>query len=741
MSDDDQSLSDDDGADLFESNPEDLGSEVENSLALPSLSLDSFYVRSPQQSEQHGLDEGTEYENTGCATDQSVGGGFGVGDAVSSPAKIEGEGQELDIHVDSPAEDDRDDPSQAELETCRASRSQDEVPNETEDVAVNQLPATIASCESPKLPGPNDHQQIDADPKPIEHDKLDNELNTAQVVHFDDDFTRYSDVDYNKTTPEMLEFTNKTRDTSTTFPDKAVHFEHNDVVSVPAESEELATELNPAKTSHNENTNEQNTPDKTSHESLQLQTDINPSDSTPLKTAAKLPMYTVESLFPVVYESRNSQAASEIAQVVPISSNTQKPTRRRRTQIDGSSHNPEKTIASRLAALHARLDAAKSDLANATRTFKLQLSMVETDNKKLSERNARLKTQLSLSTANLQRSNAEKAKLKTENEIYAAKLPRLQAELLEETSQVDETQAQSVQTQLILTQLKARSHVLQTRNHSLETQNNKLTQQLREYQQQLKRKTAALQQQTEKANTLEVDMNELKTTHTQEKLDWKNRLTTALQRFEYDKIKLETQFKAAERKEYRDVKDRAEKAVKKRRTAEATTAKLEEQLKQRKHELSSANDTVQRRTNEVRTLEALLRKAHRTEATLHNDLAVCKTKLRSLQDEKKRSMARPVSVLPRRQRLHHQVPIEMLLHLTDSIDDDEEEDNQDKQCCSHSLALSKDQSPPSVCSECPQLKDRLHQLQRELRRLRSLHATELHAQASVLEALLQRNIQ
>ncbi|KAG6963480.1 hypothetical protein JG687_00006544 [Phytophthora cactorum] len=277
------------------------------------------------------------------------------------------------------------------------------------------------------------------------------------------------------------------------------------------------------------------------------------------------------------------------------------------------------------------------------------------------------------------RSNAEKAKLKTENEIYAAKLPRLQAELLEETSQVDETQAQSVQTQLILTQLKARSHVLQTRNHSLETQNNKLTQQLREYQQQLKRKTAALQQQTEKANTLEVDMNELKTTHTQEKLDWKNRLTTALQRFEYDKIKLETQFKAAERKEYRDVKDRAEKAVKKRRTAEATTAKLEEQLKQRKHELSSANDTVQRRTNEVRTLEALLRKAHRTEATLHNDLAVCKTKLRSLQDEKKRSMARPVSVLPRRQRLHHQVPIEMLLHLTDSIDDDEEEDNQDKQ--------------------------------------------------------------
>ncbi|KAG3239717.1 hypothetical protein PI124_g15355 [Phytophthora idaei] len=367
--------------------------------------------------------------------------------------------------------------------------------------------------------------------------------------------------------------------------------------------------------------------------------------------------------------------------------------------------------------------------------------MVETDNKKLSERSARLKTQLSLSTANLQRSNAEKAKLKTENEIYAAKLPRLQAELLEETSQVDETQAQSVQTQLILTQLKARSHVLQTRNHSLETQNNKLTQQLRECQQQLKRKTAALQQQTEKANRLEVDMNELKTTHTQEKLDWKNRLTTAMQRFEHDKIKLETQFKAAERKEFREVKDRAEKAVKKRRTAEATTAKLEEQLKQRKHELSSANDTVQRRTNEVRTLEALLRKAHRTEATLHNDLAVCKTKLRSLQDEKKCSMARPVSVLPRRQRLHHQVPIEMLLHLTDSSDDEEEGDNQDQQCCSHSLALSKDQSPPSVCSECPQLKDQLHQLQRELRRLRSLHATELHAQASVLEALLQRNIQ
>ncbi|ETK72519.1 hypothetical protein L915_20394 [Phytophthora nicotianae] len=183
------------------------------------------------------------------------------------------------------------------------------------------------------------------------------------------------------------------------------------------------------------------------------------------------------------------------------------------------------------------------------------------------------------------------------------------------------------------------------------------------------------------------------------------------------------------------MKGRAEKALKKRRTAEATTVRLDEQLKQCKWELSSANDMVLGRTNEVRTLEALLRKAHRTEATLRNDLAICKTRLHSLQDEKKRSMARSGIVRTRRHRLGNQVPIEMLL--TDSSDD-EDQDNQVKEQCIHCLASTKDQSPCSPCSECPQLKDKIHQLQQKLRRLRSLHATELNAQASVLDALLQR---
>ncbi|POM74102.1 Hypothetical protein PHPALM_8994 [Phytophthora palmivora] len=266
------------------------------------------------------------------------------------------------------------------------------------------------------------------------------------------------------------------------------------------------------------------------------------------------------------------------------------------------------------------------------------------------------------------------AKLKTENEIYAAKLPKLQADLLEETSQVDETQAQSVQIQLVLTQLKARSHVLQTRNLSLNAQNNKLNQQLREYQQQLKRKVIALHQQNEKSIKMEAELNELKVISAQQKLDWKNRLATATQRFEHDKNKLEAQFKTSERKELREANDRAEKAVKKRRTAETTITKLEEQLKQCKRDLTSSNDAIQRNVNEVHTLEALLRKAHRTEATLRNDLAACKTKLRTFQDEKRR-ITRPRIVQTRR-RLEQQIPIELLLPLTDSSD---EEDNQEKE--------------------------------------------------------------
>ncbi|ETL79185.1 hypothetical protein L917_20126 [Phytophthora nicotianae] len=735
MSDDEQVLSEDDGADLFESDSEDQGSEAELSLALPSLSLDSSDVRSP---DHHGLDEGAEHENTDCATDQNVGNDFGVG-VESCAAKTEGEGHELYVHEDISARADGDDPGLAELQTCRS--SQDKLPSEkyevrNEDDVVTQPPAVIALCESPKLPDPDDHQTIDADQKSLDSDKIDNNLSITEQDDSDHEGGGRGLPDGAELTPRITpstENSTEVRDTSASSADKTVRFEPSNYVPLPAAHEELTATPNPAQTQLNEDTNEQNTPDKTSNENLQLPTEINPSHST---DATKPPVYTVESLFPVVYEDNIPiSPGSEIAQVVPISSgftNTKKPTRRRRAQIDG---NPDKTIASRLAALQARLDAAKSELVNATRTLQLKLSIVETDNKKLSERNARLKTQLSLATANLQRTTAEMIRLNTENEVYAAKLPQLQAELLDETSQVDETQAQSVQTQLALTQLRARSHVLQTRKNSLEAQNNKLTQKLRECQQQLRRKTAALQQQTEKANKFELDLNQLKTTHTQEKLDWKNRLTAALKRFAHDKTKLENEFKAAERKVVREMKGRAEKALKKRRTAEATTVRLDEQLKQCKWELSSANDMVLGRTNEVRTLEALLRKAHRTEATLRNDLAICKTRLHSLQDEKKRSMARSGIVRTRRHRLGNQVPIEMLL--TDSSDD-EDQDNQVKEQCIHCLASTKDQSPCSPCSECPQLKDKIHQLQQKLRRLRSLHATELNAQASVLDALLQR---
>eukprot|EP00644_Phytophthora_capsici_P008906 jgi/Phyca11/102364/e_gw1.6.249.1 len=322
-------------------------------------------------------------------------------------------------------------------------------------------------------------------------------------------------------------------------------------------------------------------------------------------------------------------------------------------------------------------------------------------------------------------------KLKTENELYAARLPGLQAELLEETTQVDETRAQSLQTQLVLTQLKARSHVLQTRNLSLETHNNKLIQQLRECRQQLRKKTTILEQQTEKMSKIEGEMNELKTSHVQEKLDWKHRMTTASQRFEREKIKLVTQHKSLERKELSELKDRAEKATKKRRTAEAIAAKSEQELKMCKLELLSANTSIHRQIIDLRTHESLLRKAHRTEATLRSDLAACKTKLRMFQDSRRR-MTSPHSVKTRRQV--NQIPIELLLplHVDGSSD---EEDNQEEKQCNCSLSSPKT-NEPLVCTACPQLQEQLRQLQQELKRVRSLHIVELHAQQTVLDVLL-----
>ncbi|KAL3658673.1 hypothetical protein V7S43_016309 [Phytophthora oleae] len=685
MSDADPSLSDDDGADMFGSDSEDQGSEVGQSLDLPSLYLDSLHVKSPQ---------------TGCDTDQ---GGF---DTASTP-KDESEGEELPDREGSTAKGGDEDSDQKELDSNRFTSSKADGETQVEkhygneedqDIAVD-LPSTMTLCESPRSPEHNANEK---------HDKPSDDLNISQRTKFH----RY-EVDFIDANFVRQEKTQ-------------AHSENNELKSLLAESEALIEELNQETALQNEASVDPL--DKISPPESLEQTDI-----VKASPPSKALLYTVESLFPIVYERDLPPVPtqSDIAKVVPVSSvtNGESPCQRRR--IHNRGNHPDSSIVSRLAALQQQLHAARSDLMNATRTFKLQLLMAEADNKKISQRNARLKKQLSVTTTDLQRVNAEMIKLKTENELYAAKLPRLQAELLEETSQVDETQAQSLQTQLVLTQLKARSHVLQTRNLTLESHNNKLTERLRECQQQLRKKTAILEQQTEKTRKIEAELNELKTTHAQEKLEWKHRLTSALQRFEHDKVKLETHYKASERKELRELKDRAEKATKKRRTMEATAAKLEEELKHCKLELTSANNNIHRHITDLRTHESLLRKAHRTEATLRNDLAACRTKLRALQDSRRR-MASHHAVQTRRHP--NQIPIELFIPLDESSD---EEDNQETQCnCCLSSSKTNEPQSPLVCTECPQLQDQLHQLHLELKRVRSLHVVELHAQQSVLDVLL-----
>ncbi|KAE9337282.1 Heat shock protein 17 [Phytophthora rubi] len=589
MSDGERDFSEDDGGSLFESDPEDQNIDVGNSVGLPALSLESSYSKPRSNA---GGDDDVPLELTGVETDASGAGGFDISESdllMANPAPLStqmtrnDEDREFANHKDPVGGDEDGEKAENELVVCDDDTEHSNIEaGSKEVVGGDQSSLLMPQCDSPQISALNDEAVGDDKEQTAYEAKVD----VIHEVCCDDGSIQNAD-------PSALA---STSDTS------------NDIggpspVSCEEKLAENSSRSNPAPPEPTQATTMKTECEDTTTEfpanevslAEQQQTDVVETASGGI---SKAPMYTVETLFPVVYERSVSlrEAPTENAKVVPISTSAKISSRDQRRQLTG-----DKSTNCRLAALQSQLDAARAELKNATRTFKLQLSMAETDNKKLSQRNARLKNQLSVVTADLQRSSAEMAKLKTENELYAAKLPRLQAELLEETSQVDETQAQSVQTQLALTQLKARSHVLQTRNIALEAQNNKLTQQLRELQQQLQRKAAALQQQTEKATKLEADMNELKTAHIQDKIDCKSRMTCALQRFERDKTKLETAVKSQDRKELREAKDRAERAVKKRQAADTAAAKLEAQLKHCKHELSAASKGVQHQTSQSRT--------------------------------------------------------------------------------------------------------------------------------------------
>ncbi|KAL7689974.1 hypothetical protein Plhal304r1_c014g0053851 [Plasmopara halstedii] len=618
--------------------------------------------------------------------------------------------------------------SQITLTTCQ---SGDEIPIEhlsRIEIEKKQSPLAIEPCESPIICVSNGDSYQNVESKQIGNDIIP-QLYEGDGENFDD-CAQHLTSHHNTLLNSPIQTTCEIQDDTVAAVDIApVNLNH----SVLSSNEELKKSTSLSNQVKSEVADRDTTYVKHSCENLPLETNNEPPDFSSLAIAEKQATYTVDLLFPVVYESAGSieLAQKTSTNQVSASSNTSLPTSSEKPQKED--RNIEKHLASRLAALQARLDLANTNLANATRTFKLQLSIAESDCKKLSDRNARLKTQNSVLTTTLQRSTAELSKLKTENEIYAAKLPRLQAELLKETSEVDETQAQSLQTQVAMVQLKARSHVLQTRVHSIEAQNKKLTLQLRECQQQLKRKTCALQHQIEKTKSIEIDLNELRIKFSREKMEWKNRFTTSLQRFECEKKKLENEHEAKEKKTISELKRRAEKAIKQQKVAEVCADELRQQLKQCKHELVCASDAVQQRSNEVHDIQSFLQKAHRTETRLRRDLSDLKYKLCFLRNEKKHDMTYHKRIENQHKMLKHELSNEVVLYESDSSD--KEDENQEHECCSATCFSVK--SSPLDRSKCLQLQGQVEHLQQELRRLRCLHSTELEAQGSVLDALLR----
>ncbi|RLN87788.1 hypothetical protein BBJ28_00026166 [Nothophytophthora sp. Chile5] len=718
MDDDDRASSDGDEGDLFERETEDEGSDVEGSVDFSALSLVSLEAAIAREA---GGDGSITAQTSVAQADQSgkpqssEDNSFTRHQALDGDA-TDGEGEREEGETDGP----QDVGDAIELEGGQSEKDHDG--GDTQELVAAPALASILSNGSHQV---DDEEQRGARGEDCEEDEGVGASNIVQEAHLDG------------------EICVSRSDLMATPPLENDHYACSSVIPSPSSAEKPAQraldeiELSPIEKRPDDepvralgNVDKAMEDTSTTTEGKQCGEAVSPLPL-PADGIANIPLYTVASLFPVVYEGALSSRESGSKLPEPVESTSNR--RSHRDQQKPST--ADCSVGPRLAALQSQLEATHGQLKSSTRAFKLQIAMAEADNRKVTQRNGRLKAQLAIATADLQRTKAELAKLTAENELYAAKLPRLQAELLEETSQVDETRSQSAQAQLILTQLKARAHVLQTRNTTLEAQNDKLTQELREGRQQLRRKAALLQQQTEKTSKLEGEMNTLKTARMQEAVDWKSRMAGTLQRFERDKAKRETEWKSKERQELKDVKLRAEKANKKRSEAETRLLKVEEQLKHSNHEVTLANDSIKRQMKETHTLEMLLRKAHRSETTLRNSLATCTAKVHALQTKNRGlHVTNPASIQHRRRRL------ELLLPLSDSSED---EDNQEEQYCAHCLKSMDAHEDETIggCEECPALQDQLRQAREDLRRVRTLHSAELQAQALVLETFLPRKSQ
>ncbi|KAF1318782.1 hypothetical protein FI667_g13648, partial [Globisporangium splendens] len=319
-----------------------------------------------------------------------------------------------------------------------------------------------------------------------------------------------------------------------------------------------------------------------------------------------------------------------------------------------------------------------------------------------------------------------------------------------ESCHADETQAQAVQTQLSLTQLKARVHVLQTRNNNVETQLEKLQVELRTCKQELRRKTATVHATAEKLTKAETEMNHMKNRHTRDMLQWKTKLVTMQQKWDVDTAKRDREVNLKMTDALRDAKAQAGTTLKKNAALEARVLQLEDELKHSKRGSDARQRDLLTQVNQVRTLERLLHKCHRTEAILHNDVASLQANAKSASNEKCRvdsnEMGRGDSQKSRRSKRQDAslFPLDLLLLPADSDSDDGDE--RLCTCGSESLVRrsSKDvavATEPSRCLECDCAASQLCAAQTEIQRLRLLHSKELNVQATAFTRALSSRSQ
>uniref|UniRef100_K3WFM8 Lebercilin domain-containing protein n=1 Tax=Globisporangium ultimum (strain ATCC 200006 / CBS 805.95 / DAOM BR144) TaxID=431595 RepID=K3WFM8_GLOUD len=253
---------------------------------------------------------------------------------------------------------------------------------------------------------------------------------------------------------------------------------------------------------------------------------------------------------------------------------------------------------------------------------------------------------------------------------------------------------------------------------------------LRTCKQELRRKAAAVHTTTEKLTKAETEMNHMKNRHAQDMLQWKTKLATMQQKWDADTAKRDREANLKMVDALRDAKAHAGTTMKKNAALEARVLQLEDELKHSKRDADARQRDLIAQMNQVRTLERLLRKCHRTEATLRNDVALLRANAKSASMEERGVYSnemrrdRDVSQKSRRSNLRQDAslfPLDLLLLPTDS-------DSGEHLCACDSRSLGRPMRKDVACatepSRCLKCEDAAEQS--EIQRLRLLHSKELN---------------